>query len=91
MPENASIYSKAATENEDDDSQDEDVVRASQDINAQGKPGTPKGSSATIVPPEAQPPSIAVVTQPPLEGYSLFIFGPDNRFRLRLNDLLNQT
>ncbi|GJJ69887.1 voltage-dependent calcium channel [Entomortierella parvispora] len=92
-PEIASVYSKAATENEDDESQDEDedMIRANQDSNVQGKLGTHKGSSATIVPPEAQPPSIPMATQQPLEGYSLFIFGPNNRLRLRLNDLLNQT
>ncbi|KAG0053161.1 calcium channel protein [Gryganskiella cystojenkinii] len=92
-----SIYSKAVT---DDDEEAEAAVRVNQDSDDEDndrrdQPPPQDGSSTTIITaPGVQPVTVPVVLQsmyPPLEGYSLFIFGPENPLRLRLNKLLNQT
>jgi hypothetical protein len=93
VPEGESLYSKAATENnndsdDDQEDQDEEVLGASHESDAQGR----DGSSTHVSPIGTQPPHVPLPSKyPPLEGYSLFIFGPENPLRIRLNKLLHQT
>ncbi|KAF9928693.1 calcium channel protein [Linnemannia zychae] len=99
--ENSSIYSKQELdEDEEEDGQNQlnkmdgdQEARASIESSrtATYHPGEPSRialASSTGPPQKSTEPAH---TEPPLEGKSLFIFGPDNAFRKSVNQFLNQT
>ncbi|KAF9150964.1 calcium channel protein [Linnemannia schmuckeri] len=99
--DSTSAHSKRELD-EDDEGDEQDALnrldgdleaRASTESNrtATPRPGEPSriAMASSTGPPQGPPEPVWI--EPPLEGRSLFIFGPDNSFRKMINRLLNQT
>ncbi|KAF9959783.1 calcium channel protein [Mortierella alpina] len=106
VPDIAAVYTSKPSdddEEEDDDQKglDDQVARASQESTrtaTSGAPQDPSRLSKTSLPlnvphgplqPVLLDPTLPF--DPPLEGWSLFIFGPENPIRKKINRFLNQT
>ncbi|KAH7056641.1 Ion transport protein-domain-containing protein [Linnemannia elongata] len=99
--DSASLHSKRELD-EDNEGHEQDALnrldgdqeaRASMESNRTATPRAGEPSRIAMAP-SAGPPQGSpelVWIEPPLEGRSLFIFGPDNSFRKMINRLLNQT
>ncbi|KAG9063800.1 calcium channel protein [Linnemannia hyalina] len=99
--DSTSVHSKRELD-EDNEGDEQDALnrldgdqeaRASLESNrtATSRPGEPSRIAITSSTGPPQGPPEPVWIEPPLEGRSLFIFGPDNSFRKMINRLLNQT
>jgi hypothetical protein len=99
--DSTSVHSKREQdEDHEDDEQDalnrldgDQEARPSIESNrtATSRPGEPSRIAMASPTGPPQGPPEPVWLEPPLEGRSLFIFGPDNSFRKMINRLLNQT
>ncbi|KAF9195928.1 calcium channel protein [Haplosporangium sp. Z 11] len=107
VPEIASIYSRRSSDDGDDDEEEEEEEeeQETQESHESAHPTAAEVSvlkdavriSRTSLIPDAQESNPQPVSMdqpspdPPLEGKTLFIFGPENPFRKRINRFLNQT
>lgn len=99
--DSTSVHSKRE-QDEDDEGDEQDALnrlggdqeaRASMESNRTATPRPGEPSRIAMAPPTGPPqgPPEPVWLEPPLEGRSLFIFGPDNSFRKMINRFLKQT
>ncbi|CAO3564105.1 unnamed protein product [Mortierella alpina] len=104
VPDIAALYTRKPSDDDDDDEGeqkelDDYVARASHESVRTATSGAqdPTKVSSTSLPlhvphSSSQPVLLDPVSfDPPLEGWSLFIFGPENPIRQKINRFLNQT
>ncbi|KAF9942606.1 calcium channel protein [Mortierella alpina] len=105
VPDIAAVYTNKPSDDDDDEEDeqkglDDHVARASHEsisTATSGAPQDPSKLSKTSLPlnvphGSSQPVLLDPISfDPPLEGWSLFIFGPENPIRQKINRFLNQT
>ncbi|KAF9088892.1 calcium channel protein [Mortierella sp. AD031] len=100
----ASVYSKQELDEDDEDDEDDEQdelnrldgdqeARASNESSrtATARPGDPSRIAMASSTERPQGPPEPTWVDPPLDGKSLFIFGPDNHLRKLINRFLNHT
>ncbi|KAF9116172.1 calcium channel protein [Mortierella sp. AM989] len=90
--ENTSMYSRRSIESTEGQEEDDQQSRTSTgNLEEPVRTSSTSRTSLSLIAEAPEDPINVQWVDPPLEGMSLFIFGPDNPLRKKFNQFLNQT